>query len=232
MCLSCVFLSVHLFLCSKSVKHCAVICYLYTAMIHSPRFPDSEQGILSAQVSCQERSTWGQETLITPNLKQYLQAGGQMQPSTTQKLESYQGDSMMLLAWRFIWVCSTQTLIPAWISMGAILDNKGGRHDFLLLHLLPSFLYNSLQACIQCSHASNVLLLSDSYTGMHRLAARYSRAYVGVNILPSPMPCLSPFFPSHCHLHTSQSGNQIIPWTRHAESMATALCASLWSLFI
>lgn len=57
MCLSCVFLSVHLFLCSKSVKHCAVICYLYTAMIHSPRFPDSEQGILSAQVSCQERST-------------------------------------------------------------------------------------------------------------------------------------------------------------------------------
>lgn len=56
-CLSCVFLSVRLFLCSKSAKHCAVICYLYTAMIHSPRFPDSEQGILSAQVSCQERST-------------------------------------------------------------------------------------------------------------------------------------------------------------------------------
>lgn len=28
-------------------------------------------------------SSWGQETLTTPNLKQYLQAGGQMQPSTT-----------------------------------------------------------------------------------------------------------------------------------------------------
>lgn len=63
-------------------------------------------------------------------------------------------------------------------------------------------------------------------------SAWYSRAYLGVNIRPGPIACLSPFFPSQRHLRASQSGNQIIPWTRHAESMATPLTASLCSMCI
>lgn len=71
--------------------------------------------------------------------------------------------------------------------------------------------------------------------GVSRLAgchgAWYSRAYQGV----SPIAYLSPFLSLSLsllqhHLRTSQSGNQIIPWTCHAESMVTPLTGSWCSL--
>lgn len=69
---------------------------------------------------------------------------------------------------------------------------------------------------------------------MHRPAgwhgAWYSRAYLGVNIRPSPIACLSPFFSLPAPSAQQPKRKPDYPRTRHTESMATPLTASLCSM--
>lgn len=188
----CLFLSACLYI---SVLLCQSVVYfsfcLFLVVNTCSRPPssiltDSEHETISVQVSCQTWCTWGQETLITTNLKQCIQAGGagcsQVQCTyfSAQERKKQSGQISKILnmgsgCWSSCWVCVCCRLgLPGANLMEAIMANEGVRRGLLPHICCISTNHDHLSAYSEISvYSADAILWQLSVTDTNRVLAAF-----------------------------------------------------------